>query len=352
MTDKEGVMKTVTTTHRTGAALAALAIACASVAACGSDDEASDTATSGDTTEVVADDTTAATQPAATEPAATEPAATEPAATEPAATEPAATEPAATGRPFIGDLDPAITEPALTFCEAYGNLDEPDGVDQLMALVSDDIVIEDMVLGATNSGRDEVRAYVAGLYDTFAIDDAVCPGDAVVQGASWAAGTYELYAADTLLSQGVAAIKVSGDGLVERQVNFYTPSPDGVRQPNIDMGGGVLSIGSQLCRAWGENLGAPGEAPDPDKILSLMSAEPTIHGLTTLTGVDQIRTFVEGVRWDRNECSLEVQAVQWEAVANRFFDDDTGAVWEGVNVIALDANELVTEHWAFLEVVS
>jgi hypothetical protein len=64
----------------TGAALAVLGIAFASIAACASDDEAS-TGTSSDTTEVVADDTTADTtgvEPADTEPAGTEPAATEP----------------------------------------------------------------------------------------------------------------------------------------------------------------------------------------------------------------------------------------------------------------------------------
>ncbi len=221
-----------------------------------------------------------------------------------------------------------------------------------MALVSDDIVIEDMFLGDAYSGRDEVRAYVAGLYDTFAIDDAVCPGAAVVQGANWAAGTYELSAADTVLSQGVGVIRVNDEGLVERQVNFYTPSPDGTPQPNVDQGTGAYSIGWQYCYAWGDGFREGHEAPDPDKILSLMSAEPTIHGTTTMTGADQIRAFAESVDWDRNECSAEVQTVQWEAVANRFFDDDTDSVWEGVNVIALDSNELITDHWAFQELVS
>jgi hypothetical protein len=329
-------MKKLTTTHRTSAALAVLGIACASIAACGSDEGASTTETSSDTTEVVADDTTAA---------------TEPAATEPAATDTAPTDLTDDGLAYISDLDPAITEPALTFCEAYGNLDEPDGVDQLMALVSDDIVIEDMLLGETYSGREDVRAWVAGLNETFGIDGAVCPGDAV-QGASWTAGPYELWVADTVLSQGIAAVRVNDQGLVERQVNFYTPSPDGTTQPNVDQGSGVLSIGMQYCNAWGDEFSEGHEAPDPDKIVSLMSAEPTIHGTRTMTGADQIRTFAENAVWDRNECSVEVQAVQWEAVANRFFDDDTGTVWEGVNVIELDANESVADHWTYLEVVS
>ena len=342
-------MKKLTTIHRTGAGLAALGIACASIAACGSDDEASDTASSSDTTEVVADDSTVDT---AAEPAATEPAATEPAATEPATTDTSSTELTDDGLAYISDLDLAITEPALTFCEAYGNLDEPDGVDQLMALVSDDIVIEDMLLGETYSGPEDVRAWVAGLYDTFGIDGAVCPGDAV-QGASWTAGPYELWVGESLLSQGIAAVRVNDEGLIERQVNFYTPSPDGTPQPNIDQGGGVLSIGMQYCTAWGDPYYVDvSEDPDPDRIVSLMSAEPTIHGTRTITGADQIRTFAENVVWDRNECSGEVQAVQWEAVANRFFDDDTGSVWEGVNVIALDADELVTDHWSFQELVS
>ena len=352
-------MKKLTTTHRTGAALAVLGIACASIAACGSDDEASNTATSSDTTEVAVDESTVDTvaEPAATEPAATEPATTEPAATEPATTEPEAadtspTDLTADGLAFLSDLDLAITEPAISFCEAFGNLDEPDGVDRLMALESDDIVIEDMLLGETYRGREDVRAWVAGLYDTFGIDGAVCPGDAV-QGASWTAGPYELWVADTVLSQGIAAVRVDDEGLIEHQVNFYTPSPDGSRQANIDQGTGVFSIGMQYCSAWGDPYdGDFSEDPDPDRIVSLMSAEPTIHGATTLTGAEQIRTFAEDAVWDRNECSLEVQAVQWEAVANRFFDDDTGTVWEGVNVVALDADELVTDHWPFQEVVS
>jgi hypothetical protein len=255
----------------------------------------------------------------------------------------------------------AIVEPALAFCEAYGNLDEPDGVDQLMALVSDGIVIEDVVLGESYRGRDDVRAYVTGLYDTFAIDDAVCPYYGGVQGASWAAGTYELYAGNAVLSQGIGAIQVGDDGPVERQVNFFTPSPDGSLQPTIDSGTGVFAVGSQYCRAWGDGMSATAldEAPDPDRILSWMPAEPTIDrtadGATTITGAAEIRTFSEGTVWDGNECSYEVravQAVQWEAVANRFFDDDTGTIWEGVNVIALDENKLVTDHWPFLELVS
>ena len=348
-------MKNLTRIHHAGAAIAVLGIACVSITACGSDDEASNAATSPDTTEMVVNESTV---DAAAEPATTEPATTESVTTEPATTEAPATEGTAPiwvtddGLPFINALDPAITEPALAFCRAFGNLDEPDGVDQLMALASDDIVIEDMLLGETYSGRDDVKAFVEGLYATFGIDRAVCPGDAV-QGASWAAGTYELYAADTLLSQGIAAIKVGDDGLVERQVNYYTLSPDGLRQPDIDQGGGVLSIGSQYCSAWGDPYGGDfGDQPDPERILSLMSAEPTLHGATTIAGAEQIRIFAENSVWDRNECGMEVKQVQWEAVANRFFDDDSGTIWEGVNVLALDANELVTDHWTFLEVVS
>lgn len=346
-------------TGRTATALAAFGLACCSIAACGSDDGPSDSGASRDTTVVVAEDAPADTSPA-TDAATT--VADEP-TTPPVDTEPESSEPAPTttgdlpltddGLRFIGDIDPATAALAVTFCTSFGDLDEPDGVDQLMALVSDDIVIDDVVTGETYRGRADVRAYVAGLYDNLGIDGAVCSGIDLRQGGSWFAGSYMLYAGDTRLSQGIAAVKVDDAGLVERQVNFYTPGTPTAAQRNADLGSGVLSMGMQYCSAWGDPYGGDlSDRPDPERIVSLMSAEPTIHGTSTIQGVEQIRSFAENAVWDRNECSLEFRVLQWEAVANRFFDDDTGKIWEGVNVIALDENGLVTDHWAFLEIVS
>ncbi len=349
----------------TGAALAVLGIAFASISACAAGDEAS-TGPSSDTTEVVAVDTTADTT--GVEPADTASAGTESATTEPAATEetrpPLLTD---DGLRYINHPDPAITEPALAFCEAFGNLDEMDGVDQLMALTSDDIVFEDAVAGTTYAGPDEVRAHLTEFGQPLEsgvqprgmgwFTEVVCREN-VVQGANWMAGSYIRFSGNSVERQGIAAVHVDDDGLIDRQVDFYSFLPDLKLQPTIDSGGGLFSVGSQYCRAWGDDMSPSVDdgVPDADEILSFMPADPTIHfaanGATTIAGVDEIRAFAEGTAWDRNECGLETQAVQWEAVANRFFDDDTGDIWEGVNVIALDENGLVTDHWPFLEPVS
>lgn len=286
------------------------------------------------------DDTTLeSTAPAATEAPTTAAATTEAPSTAPPVTEAPSTA-LATTEPTTDTTtldDDAVVAVARSLCEAYGDLDRPEGVDALLALMTDDVVVTDIVLGASLTGRDQIRAYVTG--DAFAqIDSSEC--GATVQRGNWVAGSYTLSNSATGAGgQGIAAIHVT-DGKVDRQVNHYTPVGAAAAPPPDDPV--TESIVLDYCHAWDDG-------GDADAVLALMSPDPEVIVGFSIAGVDAIRNFVDTFPFDQNDCGDDaVVHGEWGAAANTFVDSTTGELVEGVNVVEI-VDGRIDRHFVYLD---
>ena len=225
-------------------------------------------------------------------------------------------------------------------CEAYGRVHEPGGVDALLALMTDDVVVTDTNLGADLTGTDAVRAYLTS--DTFAgIDTAEC-GAAVLRG-DWVAGSYNLRnSATDRAGQGISAIHVT-DGKVDRQVVHYTSVPSGAVEPSDELV--TEGVGLDYCHAWDDGA-------DPDAVLSYMSAEPELTVTEPLVGTEAISVFLESFEFDTNECDdVGVAHGEWGAAANRFTNSTTGEAVEGVSVVRFDTEGKVAQHFVYFDPV-
>ena len=80
-------------------------------------------------------------------------------------------------------------ELVMDYCEGFGRLDEPGGVDELIGMMTEDVVLTDTVLGGALTGTEMVRDYLTG--EIFADIDTSLAGAAVQRG-NWYAGTYAL----------------------------------------------------------------------------------------------------------------------------------------------------------------
>jgi hypothetical protein len=327
-------------TRRFGAAIAVLGIALASGLGCSDSD---DTATSEPTdvsatpdTVVPPDNTDASETTEASDTTVAPETTTETEATEAPETT------SSTDVPFtyFADPNPAVGDPVIALCEAYGQLAEPGGTDAVMALMTDDVVVTETVLGEQYQGAVEVAEFVGGLNPTFGIEGSIC-GD-MVQAGNWVAGGFSLLNADGPVSQGIGAMHVT-DGKVDQQIIYYTPVA-GALEPDVDSGTGVHSAAMSLCAAWADGA-------DPDKILSRMTAEPALYTEQAFIGADAIRALADALPYDVNECGVEIQNGAWEAVANRFTDTAAGVSSEGVNVVLVDPSGLVSTHWVHIETV-
>jgi ketosteroid isomerase-like protein len=285
------------------------------------------------------DSTQESTAPAATEAPTTAAATTEAPSTDPPVTEAPATVPPNT-EPTTDTTtvdDDAVEAVARSLCEAYGNLDQPDGVEALLALMTDDVVVTDTVLGASLTGHDQIRAYVTG--DAFAqIDSSEC--GATVRRGNWVAGSYTLSNSATGAGgQGIAAIHVT-DGKVDQQINHYTPV-DGDAAPPPDEPV-TESIVLEYCHAWDDG-------GDVDAVLALMSPDPELIVGFSIAGVDAIRDFVATFPFDQNDCGdVAVVHGAWGAAANTFVDSTTGELVEGVNVVEI-VDGRIDRHFVYLD---
>lgn len=221
-------------------------------------------------------------------------------------------------------------------CESFDSLDEPGGVDAALALLSDDVVFSDVVLGADLNGKEQVRAYMTS--DAFAgIDSNQC--GAVIGQGDWAAGTYTLSNSATGAGgSGIAAVHVS-DGLVDRQIVHYTQNETDAPSPPED----TISegIGFDYCHAWDDGA-------DADAVLSYMTDDPTLIVVQPATGADAVRGFVESFDFDQNDCAeVGVGHGDWFAMANEFTNTTTGAAVAGVNILRLEGDRVAAHHVYF-----
>ena len=244
-----------------------------------------------------------------------------------------------TTEPERSPEDQEVVDVATALCQAYGGLDQPGAVDNLVSNMADDIVVTDTVIGADLTGTDAVRGYVTS--DAFAgIDSMEC--GAFVQRGNWAAGSYTLSDSTTGGGgQGIAAIHVA-DGKVDRQINYYTQAPTGAVPPPADTVADSVVV--DYCHAWDDGA-------DADEVLSLMSADPQLELVTSLAGADAIRTFIDtSFDFDQNDCGDAVVVHgDWGAGANGFTNTVNGTAVEGVNVVLIDANGLIAKHFVHMD---
>ncbi len=261
------------------------------------------------------------------------------AADDAAATTTTTTEAEAAPSPEVSPEDQEVVDSATELCEAYGGLDQPGAVDALLGTMSDDIVVTDTVLGADLTGTEAVRAYVTS--DAFAGIDTMDCGAAVQRG-DWVAGSYTLSNSTTSGGgEGIAAIHVT-DGKVDRQINYYTPVESGAVAPESETI--VDSALLDYCHAWDDGA-------DADEVLSYMSTDPELQVVTTFTGADAIRTFIDtAFDFDVNDCGDEaVTHGDWGAAANTFSSTVNGTTIEGVNVVLIGADGTIAKHFVHMD---
>lgn len=239
----------------------------------------------------------------------------------------------------VQEPDSEAAQIGTELCEAFGAVGEPGGVEAVLAMLTDDVVFTDVVLGADLTGKEQVQAYLTS--DAFAgIDSAEC--GAMVARGNWGAGAYTLSNSETGAGgSGIAAVHVS-DGLVDRQVVHYTQNEaDAPSPPEDTVSSGVMF---DYCHAWDDGA-------DADAVLSQMTAEPTMVVTEPITGTEGVRAFVESFDFDQNDCAeVGVQHGEWAAMANTFTNTTTGVAIEGVNVVRIEGDK-VAAHYVYFDPV-
>jgi ketosteroid isomerase-like protein len=190
--------------------------------------------------------------------------------------------------------DPVETEEvARAYCEAWN---APRDVDAMVAMMTDDVVIYDVLTGERYEGPDQAAAYIEST--SVEIDTSDC-GPALV-GGDWVAGTYTLSSSGTSAgAEGISAVRIL-DGKVHWHLAFYTPTEDA--QPPDDTSLRTDSTaGLRYCEAFAD------PARDPDAILATMTEEPKIYGIPngfSAEGEDAVRRMIETrvVPSDVNTC--------------------------------------------------
>lgn len=227
---------------------------------------------------------------------------------------------------------------ATALCEAYGGIEGPEDVDALLDMMSDDVQVTDTVMGATLTGKDEVRAYLES--DLFAgIDQSEC--GATVQANGWVAGAYTLTNSATGEGgEGIAAIHVT-DGRVDRQVNHYTSVTDAATPPTDTVADSVVE---DYCQAWADG-------PDPAEVTGLMTPDAELVVVEPIVGTQAIAEYVEqDFPFDQTVCGEEaVEFGEWVALTATFSNSTTGLTAGGVNIVAVDDQGLVRSHFVYAE---
>ncbi len=294
--------------HLIVSAVAAFSLLCGVLTACGDDDTTDDAA------------------PATQETATTEEAPTP--EQEPDPTTTTTTEPAG-----------EYAELVVDYCESFGRLDEPGALDELMGMMTDDVVLTDTVLGASLTGTEQVRDYLTS--ELFAgIDTALC-GAAVHRG-DWYAGTYSLggSAAGTG-AVGITAMHLT-DGKIDQHISYYTPDQELVAPSSESI---ETSEVVTYCNAWDDG-------GDPDAVMAFLAPTAELHfGDVVIEGAAAIGEFVTTTfDFDQNDCGTAVvEHGVWVAGDNTFSNTETGAVHEGVDVVQVDQDGKIVEHYAHLE---
>ena len=82
-----------------------------------------------------------------------------------------------------------------------------------------------------------------------------------------------------------------------------------------------------------------------------MSAEPELQVVTTLSGADAIREFIDNsFDFDQNDCDdVAVVNGDWGAAANTFTNSANGTSIQGVNIVQIDADGKIARHFVHME---
>lgn len=318
--------------RKTTAVLAAAVLTVA--AGCGDDDDVAEEATP--VTEATAEPVESEPAP---EPTDVEPVETEavPAETEavPVESEAAETD-ADTTEPETAEPEPTM---GMQLCEAWGQVHEPGGVKQLLSLMTDDVVVTDTQLGADLVGHEAVRGYVTS--EAFAPYDIMECG-AVVEAGAWGGGSYTLSSTSEPGSgQGITAVHTT-DGLVDRQVMYYTGTEERAPAPSTELV--ENSTGEAYCQAWDDGV-------DVDAVLSHLTDDVVFTASEPLVGKDAVAEFIEtDFVFDDAECGDALaENGEWAVGATTFTDSDSGLTFVGVNILRIDENGLIAEHHPFYD---
>jgi ketosteroid isomerase-like protein len=240
--------------------------------------------------------------------------------------------------------DPVETEEvARAYCEAWN---APRDVDAMVAMMTDDVVIYDVLTGERYEGPDQAAAYIEST--SAEIDTSDC-GPALV-GGDWVAGTYTLSSSGTSAgAEGISAVRIL-DGKVHWHLAFYTPTEDA--QPPDDTSLRTDSTaGLRYCEAFAD------PAHDPDAILATMTEEPKIYGIPngfSAEGEDAVRRMIETrvVPSDVNTCGGKgsegpggtLDHGGWQAGASATINEAFGLWLEGVSVMDI-VDDKVARHF-------
>jgi hypothetical protein len=188
-------------------------------------------------------------------------------------------------------------------------------------------------------GTDEVASYIESLVLTFGIEASNC--GVVVQSADWVAGSYALLNADGPISQGIAAMHIT-DGLVDQQINHYTPV-GGELKMAVDNGSGVLAIAPQYCQAWIDR--------DVEAISRLMTADPIYHAGGEIVGIEGVTAFVVGLPYEIHTCGNPITSYNWDAVESIMTDPESGTERTMLHVLELDPTQSgkISQHWFYFD---
>ena len=227
----------------------------------------------------------------------------------------------------------------MAYCEGFGRLDEPGGVDQLIGMMTEDVVLTDTVLGGALTGTEMVRDYLTG--EIFAdIDTSLC--GAAVQRGNWYAGTYALGSSEVGTgATGITVMHIT-DGKIDQHISYYTPDRELVA-PSTELV--ETSEAIDYCNAWDEG-------GDADAVVSLVAPDAELHfGGVVIEGAAAIGEYVATTfDFDQNDCDTAVAGNgEWVAGANTFTNTETGNAIEGVNVTLVDDDGKIAVHHAHLE---
>ena len=223
-------------------------------------------------------------------------------------------------------------------CEAFGDLDTEGGLDAFTGLFTPDAVVSDAMTGERYIGTDEVASYIESLVSTFGIEASNC-GD-VVQSEDWVAGSYPLLNADGPISQGIAAMHIT-DGLVDRQINHYTPVGEELETAVQRLG--CLAIAPRYCQAWIDR--------DVAAISRLMTADPIYHAGGEIVGIEGVTAFVVGLPYEIHTCGDPITSYNWDAVESIMTDPESGTERTMLHVLELDPTQSgkISQHWFYFD---
>lgn len=229
---------------------------------------------------------------------------------------------------------------ARAFCAAHRDVGAPGGVERLVSLMSEDVVVSDAVAGTRLDGHAAVRDRLSAA-DPDRIHVLEC--GATLRAGSWVAiaARARSSAADSSL-RGIVAVRVAGSR-VEEQVNHLTlgSDADGSLPSRPVEGHRVVDY----CTAWDHGAA-------PDAVMSFLTPGASLETVVTVVGRERIGEYAEhGFPYDRNECDEGVvEHGDWAAGTSRLTMTDAGVAVDALSIVWLDEAGLIGRHLLYPDV--